>query len=102
MVFAMLWPWSNNSLIPSNYADKFSLVIQFWNKGLWNTDGLAFAIQMMLMLLLGHVFALSPFVEKGIKIVPKRASKMPAIKVFPDPYLSAIIPAKGDIAPSTN
>ena len=41
-------------------------------------------------------------IEKGIKIVPKRASKMPAIKVFPDPYLSAIIPAKGDIAPSTN
>ena len=67
MVFAMIWPWSNSSLIPSNYTDKFSLVIQFWNKGLWNTDGLAFAIQMMLMLLLGHVFALSPFVEKGIK-----------------------------------
>ena len=67
MVFAMIWPWSNSSLIPSNYSDKFSLVIQFWNKGLWNTDGLAFAIQMMLMLLLGHVFALSPFVEEGIK-----------------------------------
>ena len=54
-------------LIASNYTEKFTLVIQFWNKGLWDTNGLAFAIQMMLMLLLGHVFALSPIVEKGIK-----------------------------------
>ena len=67
MVFAMVWPWSNTTLAPSNYIEKFTLVIQFWNKGLWDTNGLAFAIQMMLMLLLGHVFALSPIVEKGIK-----------------------------------
>ena len=63
----MVWPWSNTILAPSNYIEKFTLVIQFWNKGLWDTNGLAFAIQMMLMLLLGHVFALSPIVEKGIK-----------------------------------
>lgn len=67
MVFAIIWPWSNTTIIASNYTEKFTLVIQFWNKGLWDTNGLAFAIQMMLMLLLGHVFALSPIVEKGIK-----------------------------------
>ena len=38
-------------------------------------------------------------VEKGISRVPKRMSKIPIIKVFPEPYLSAIIPPKGDIAP---
>ncbi len=63
----MVWPWSNTILAPSNLIEKFTLVIQFWNKGLWDTNGLAFAIQMMLMLILGHVFALSPIVEKGIK-----------------------------------
>jgi short-chain fatty acids transporter len=32
---------------------------EIWYDGLWQTDGLAFAVQMMLMLLLGHVLALS-------------------------------------------
>ena len=41
-------------------------------------------------------------VEKGIRIVPKKASRIPNVKVFPDPYLSATIPLNGDIAPTTN
>ena len=48
------------------YGSKLSLILEYWNDGLWNINGLAFAIQMMLMLLLGHILALSPVVEKII------------------------------------
>tara|TARA_B100001113_G_C21089332_1_gene613601 strand:+ start:127 stop:1476 length:1350 start_codon:yes stop_codon:yes gene_type:complete len=34
-------------------------VLYFWEKGIWNPPLLVFAIQMMLMLVLGHVLALS-------------------------------------------
>ncbi|MBT03623.1 MAG: short-chain fatty acid transporter [Crocinitomicaceae bacterium] len=66
MVFAFFWPWENATNNIDGYGSKFSLILQYWNDGLWNINGLAFAIQMMLMLLLGHILALSPVVEKII------------------------------------
>lgn len=37
-------------------------ILSHWDEGLWNTNLLAFTVQMMLMLVLGHVLALSlPF-----------------------------------------
>ena len=51
-----------NTTIIDNYR-KISLV-RILEQRLWDTNGLAFAIQMMLMLILGHVFALSPVVKE--------------------------------------
>ena len=45
---------------------KFLQLLSFWYNGLWGRGGLTFAIQMMLMLVLGHVLALSRPVEKLI------------------------------------
>lgn len=36
-------------------------VLSWWSSGLWDTSLMAFAMQMMLMLVLGHILALSPF-----------------------------------------
>ena len=71
MVLAIVWPWNYCPDSYQNLADKSSLLLSYWYNGLWNPDGLAFAIQMMLMLLLGHILALSPIIEKAInKILP--------------------------------
>jgi short-chain fatty acids transporter len=45
---------------------KFLELVSFWYNGLWGKGGLTFAFQMMLMLVLGHVLALSKPVEKLI------------------------------------
>ncbi len=46
-------------------------LLDFWYKGLWGQKGLSFAVQMMLMLLLGHVLALSRPVNSFLnRIVP--------------------------------
>ncbi len=43
--------------------------ISWWMAGLWNTNLLVFAMQMMLMLVLGHVLALTPAVERLINLI---------------------------------
>ena len=42
-------------------------IIEYWEQGLWNSSLLVFAMQMMLMLVLGHVLALSKPVNRGIE-----------------------------------
>jgi len=42
-------------------------ILQYWEQGLWNSSLMVFAMQMMLMLVLGHVLALSKPVNKGIE-----------------------------------
>ncbi|NNJ54886.1 MAG: short-chain fatty acid transporter [Bacteroidia bacterium] len=42
-----------------------------WQEGLWNSNLLAFAFQMMLMLVLGHALALSDFFNRVIAILIK-------------------------------
>ena len=62
---ALIWPdhsFSKNQ----NWLNKIVNILNSWNNGLWNVKGLAFAIQMMLMLLLGHVLALSKPVDSAI------------------------------------
>ncbi len=49
--------------------DRFLEVVGFWEKGLWNPPLLAFAVQMMLMLVLGHVLALTKPVDRFIGYV---------------------------------
>jgi len=42
-------------------------LIVMWENGMWNGNLLVFAVQMMLILILGHVLALSPIVDRAIK-----------------------------------
>ena len=67
---ALIWP--DHSLSENqNWLNKFVNILNSWNNGLWNVKGLAFAIQMMLMLLLGHVLALSSPVNAAInQLIP--------------------------------
>ena len=53
---------SSLGLIPRGLS-----IINYWEQGLWNSSLLVFAMQMMLMLVLGHVLALSKPVNKGIE-----------------------------------
>lgn len=44
-------------------------IIKYWENGLWNTNLMVFAMQMMLMLVLGHVLALSRPITQFINTV---------------------------------
>jgi short-chain fatty acids transporter len=67
---ALIWP-SHSLSENQNWLDKFVNILNSWNNGLWNVKGLAFAIQMMLMLLLGHVLALTSPVNATInQLIP--------------------------------
>lgn len=48
---------------------SFFQLLDYWQAGLWNTPLLAFAIQMMLILVLGHILALAPPVNKAIDAI---------------------------------
>jgi len=49
-----------------NRLDHWVELTQQWAEGLWNPPLLVFALQMMLMLVLGHTLALSPSVDRFI------------------------------------
>ena len=69
-ILAFFWPM-NIYIEDLNWVDKFTQILISWNDGLWNVQGMAFAVQMMLMLLLGHVLALSKSVDAAInKLLP--------------------------------
>jgi len=48
-------------------VDRSLNILQYWEQGLWSSSLMVFAMQMMLMLVLGHVLALSKPVNKGIE-----------------------------------
>lgn len=45
-------------------GERSLFLLDVWEKGLWNAPLLVFAFQMMLMLVLGHVLALTPLAER--------------------------------------
>lgn len=60
-------------------------IFSFWEQGVWNPKLLVFTVQMMLMLVLGHVLALSESVNSVIGYAVKRCnstSKAAAIVTF--------------------
>lgn len=60
-------------------------IFSFWEQGVWNPKLLVFTVQMMLMLVLGHVLALSDSVNSVINYAVKRCdntSKAAAIVTF--------------------
>lgn len=45
-------------------TERFINIFSYWEKGIWNSGLLVFAMQMMLMLVLGHILALTSFMSK--------------------------------------
>lgn len=66
-IFSFLTVWimglSGSGSIP--LADSMN----WWSTGLWDGPLMVFAMQMMLMLVLGHVLALTPFFDRLIRVV---------------------------------
>ncbi len=50
---------------------KAGNLLRFWDEGLWNNALLGFAVQMMLMLVLGHVLALTKLFDRLICFVTR-------------------------------
>jgi len=56
-------------------AGSYALeVLGFWEEGLWQSSLMVFAMQMMLILVLGHVLALSPLVNRLLNSLVKFAN----------------------------
>lgn len=51
--------------------DRVVELMGFWEAGLWDNSLLVFAMQMMLMLVLGHVLALTPIVDRIISLATR-------------------------------
>lgn len=51
--------------------DRFVEIVGFWGDGLWHPPLLVFAVQMMLMLVLGHALALTRPVDKFISFATR-------------------------------
>ncbi|MDP7430700.1 MAG: TIGR00366 family protein, partial [Flavobacteriales bacterium] len=66
--------------------NHFLQLLQFWEKGVWHPPLLVFAMQMMLMLVLGHTLALSKpisnLIEKGTKYCNNTANAATIICFF--------------------
>ena len=61
----------NTNTTDNNY---FFTLLGYWENGLWNKNLMVFAMQMMLMLVLGHILALTPIVSRVINLLINIAS----------------------------
>ena len=52
--------------------NKILTVFSYWENGLWNNNLLVFAMQMMLMLVLGHILAISTPINNFVATVTKK------------------------------
>ncbi len=77
MVLALLF----GDFQQSNGNTKIVALFQAWESGLWNVPLLVFAVQMMLILVLGHALALSPPVSRLINLIISLC-KTPALAAF--------------------
>jgi len=63
-------------------SDYITELIGIWTAGIWSSAGLVFLVQMMLMLILGHVLALTQAVKKAISLltnIPRNNSQAAAL-----------------------
>tara|TARA_B100001758_G_C18402750_1_gene610047 strand:+ start:488 stop:1840 length:1353 start_codon:yes stop_codon:yes gene_type:complete len=71
---------------PKTEGNHFIQILSSWEKGIWNSPLLVFAMQMMLMLVLGHALALSTpiskIISKGVKYCNNTASAAAIITFF--------------------
>ena len=56
---------------PKEPTNHLLMILSFWEQGIWNSPLLVFAMQMMLMLVLGHTLALSKPIENIISKIVK-------------------------------
>ena len=63
LTFIMAWALTQ----PQQKGWHFIELLEYWEKGLWDAPLLVFALQMMLMLVLGHVLALTKPINKLIE-----------------------------------
>ena len=71
---------------PKSEAPHFFQILSFWEQGIWHSPLLVFAVQMMLMLVLGHTLALSSpinkIISKGTKYCTNTANSAAIITFF--------------------
>lgn len=71
---------------PKSEENHFVELLLFWEKGIWNSPLLVFAMQMMLMLVLGHTLALSrpisKIISKGVRYCTNTANAAAIITFF--------------------
>lgn len=70
ITFVLSWLWGKNATPDFN---GFVKVLGFWEKGFW--DLLAFSMQMVLILFLGYMLAISPAFDKLAKVLSRFAEK---------------------------
>ena len=66
-------------------SNSFFKILGFWEKGLWDNQLMVFAMQMMLMLVLGHALALSAPLEKIINKTTSFCSNTCLLYTSPSP-----------------
>ena len=71
---------------PKTEGNYFLQLLSFWEQGIWHSPLLVFAIQMMLMLVLGHTLALSKpinkIIVKGVQYCTNTANAAAIITFF--------------------
>ena len=71
---------------PKAEGNHFLQLLSFWEQGIWHSPLLVFAIQMMLMLVLGHTLALSKpinkIISKGVQYCNNTANAAAIITFF--------------------
>ncbi len=71
---------------PKAEGNHFLQLLSFWEQGVWHSPLLVFAIQMMLMLVLGHTLALSKpinsIISNGVKYCTNTANAAAIITFF--------------------
>lgn len=79
MAFLLVLFWGEGTAFSADKS-RWQVTADIWYKGIWSAQGFSFAMQMMLMLLLGHVVALSKPVSgfldllcKGVKDTARAA-----------------------------
>lgn len=73
------------------FGELLVRTVGYWYDGLWNTPMLAFAVQTMLMLILGHVLAITPAVSRVIDVVTSRYCDSNARAAFTVTLLTVLV-----------
>lgn len=89
VAFAMAFFWGN---LEGSATERCFSLLDVWEKGLWNQPLMAFAVQAMLMLALGHMLALSKPVGRFMDSLASRFSHSTAQAAF---WVSLITMATG-------
>ena len=66
ITFTLAWAFTDSNV---SGLDRGGQILGYWSDGLWVEKNLAFAVQMMLMLVLGHALALTKPVDGFIGYV---------------------------------